>query len=806
MTDSPALSTGVPSIGDLIAQRYSRRDALRGSATAAAGVVLGGSMLAACGGGGSGGGSSSNPPPTVSAVASPTSVTSGNRVTVTGTATDDGSVTGTTFVQVSGPAANLSATTGLTTSFIAPATISATTVVLRFTATDNSNGTNSFDLSIAVNPAVLGFTAAPKNRNDLVTLPAGYALSVLYRTGDPLTAATPAYANNGTDTDFANRAGDHGAGFYYFGLVASGTGVNVSNNTRGLLTVNHEGITQAYLHPAGPTAPGGNRPVSEVVKETEAHGVSVVEIASTAGAFATVSGSAYNRRVTPSTPVVFNGPVKGNALLQTAFSADGTAGRGTIGNSALSQTSWGTALTSEEKWARYFRRPPAADDARRTAKQLTALRRYGVTDPFGLYGWATTTPSNSLYARWDAQATGAAATADFRNEPNQFGWVVEVDPYDKAASVRKRTALGRFAHSGVATANFVVGIKPAIYMADAGENEYLYKFVSNTAWASADAGAADRMAIGDKYYDTGTLYVAKFANDGTGTWLPLTFGTTGLDAANAIYSFADQADVLTHARLAGDVLAATPMNRPSWTQVSAITADVYIAINGNTANTATNGPNPRAYVDPPSATVGNRNGHILRLREAGSLPEATTFTWDIYLFGAGADLDAANINISALDAGNDFSGPEALRFARGSNPAGLGTPLLWVQTDDQAYRDVTNNQLLAGLAGPVGDGGTATDKTITNSGGGTQATKIGKAPGAALKRFLVAPVEAAVTGVDSTPDGRTLFVNIQHPGENGTAAAPTSNWPANQSAAAPGARPRSATIAITRTDGGVVGL
>ena len=806
MTDTTRTN---PTIGDLIARRYSRRDALRGSASVA-GVVVGGSLLAACGGGDDAG--TSDPVPTVTATASPSTATTGTRVTITGTATDNGSITGTTFVQVAGPAVTLSATTGLTTSFIAPATAATTPVVIRFTATDNSANTASFDVSVVSNPAVLGFTAVAKSLADRVTVPAGYTVTTLAATGDPLASGVGAYSNAGTDADFASRLGDNGAGFVYFGVVAgTATGIDVSNSARGLLAMNHEGITQAYLHPAGPTAPGGVRPTAEVAKEIEAHGLSVFEVAANAtNAWATVPASAYNRRVTPSTPVVFTGPVRATANLQTAFSTDGTTGRGTIGNSALSATNWGTAITSEEKWARYFRRPAAVDDARRTPKQLAALRRYGVTSDTGLYSWATAAAAGSQYARWDAQATGGSATADYRNEPNQFGWVLEVDPYDKAATVRKRTALGRLAHSGIVQYPPVATVKPVIYMADAGQNEYFYKFVSTAAYAAADSIATDRMAVGDKYLDAGTLYVARFAADGSGTWVPLTFATNGLDAANATFSFVDQADVLTHARIAGDILAATPMDRPAWTQINVTTGEILLALTGDSASvgaTNVNAANPRAYVDAPSPEVGNRNGHIIRLRETGNLPDATTFAWDIFLFGSGADLDATNVNVSGLNDTNDFSGPEGLRFARVSNASGNGTPLLYVQTDDQAYRDVTNNQMLIALgAGSVGDNGTAAAKTITN-GASTQATRVGlPITPTRLKRFLVGPVEAAVTGVDTTPDGRTMFVNIQHPGENGTATAPTSNWPANQNAAAPGARPRSATIVITRTDGGVVGL
>jgi secreted PhoX family phosphatase len=118
--------------------------------------------------------------------------------------------------------------------------------------------------------------------------------------------------------------------------------------------------------------------------------------------------------------------------------------------------------------------------------------------------------------------------------------------------------------------------------------------------------------------------------------------------------------------------------------------------------------------------------------------------------------------------------------------------------------------MLAALPGRVGDGGA---KTITNSDGATtrtQSTIAGRAAtGANLKRFLVGPKECEITGIDTTPDGRTLFVNIQHPGEETTTGCPNtvpSNWPASQTAPTAVSRPRSSTIVITKDDGGVIGL
>ncbi|MET0374951.1 MAG: alkaline phosphatase PhoX, partial [Rhizorhabdus sp.] len=160
-----------------------------------------------------------------------------------------------------------------------------------------------------------------------------------------------------------------------------------------------------------------------------------------------------------------------------------------------------------------------------------------------------------------------------------------------------------------------------------------------------------------------------------------------------------------------------------------------------------------------------------------------------------------------LTARNDFSSPDGLWFARPQNASGLVQPVLWIQTDDGAFTDRTNNQMLAAMPGSVGDGAAV---TITNPGVGgtaTQATRVGAvATDATLRRFLVGPIGCEITGVDTTPDGRTLFVGIQHPGEDGSANAPDSHWPDSQAGGGGTARPRSAIVAITKEDGGVVAL
>ncbi|MBB4155608.1 hypothetical protein GGQ80_003533 [Sphingomonas jinjuensis] len=805
-------------LNDLVAERYSRRQTLMGGISAMAAAAFGSAMLTGCDDDGD-----RNDAITVSA-GSAVATAAGKTVTLVGTVTGSGGRSS-GWQQTSGPTVALTDAGDGKATFVAPGVATATTLGFRFAGTSSGGTTSTADTTVTVAPASLDFTAVPKSLADVVAVPAGYSVTVLYRLGDPISGSVAAYANDGSDTNFAGRAGDHHDGMSYFGLAASGTSADTSNSSRGLLVMNHENITQSYLHPNGPTSTNGVRPTAEVIKEIEAHGVSVVEITrASTGAWSYVAGSSLNRRVTPFTPTSFSGPVAGNALLFTAYSPTGVAGRGTINNCANGTMPWGTYLTCEENWAGYYRRE-AGDNARRAAalgaKSVVAFTRYGLstgsgdTLRVGNYGWATAAAGDSRIAKFNATVDAtkpANGTGDFRNEPNQYGWVVEIDPYDPSSTPRKRTALGRMNHEGCWPGRTVAGVKPAFYMGDDAQNEYIYKFVSNTAWSAADATPSSRLAIGDKYLDSGTLYVARFNADGSGQWLPLVFGQGPLTATGyATYAFADQADVLTHARLAGDALGATKMDRPEWTAVNPVTGEMYCTLTNNSSRTVANtdAANPRAYTDPKTTggqTNGNANGHIVRLRETGDTTEATSFTWDIYAFGSGADLNAQNINLSSLDATNDFSSPDGLWFARSSNVSGQGTPLLWIETDDGAYTDVTNCMLLAAIPGTVGDGGTRTITNTLGSTSGTQATRVGKTSGASLKRFLVGPKECEITGIDTTPDGRSLFVNVQHPGENGGPSNITSTWPQSQATGTGTGRPRSATIVITKNDGGIVGI
>lgn len=805
--------SGNLSLNRIVEERYSRRTTLFGGLKASAAAFLGTSLLTACFDDNNGSTATAR---TVNA-GQDAATTTGNVITLQGAVTGFTAVTP-RFTQVSGPQVTFLEQTESSASFIAPAVATPTPLTFRY-----ESGEVTDETVIMVSPAQLTFTVVPKNFDDVVRVPGGYSVSVLTALGDPIAAGVPAYANDGSDTNFAQRIGDHGDALYYFGLGANGLRDD-NSSTRGILAQNHENLNEQYLHTGGITIDAsGARPAAEVIKEIEAHGVSFVEVRDTTGNrdWEYVQNSPLNRRITPNTPTTFTGPARGSAMLVTAFSPAGTDGRGTVNNCANGHTAWATLLTCEENWAGYFRRDntgTGTDNAQRSARELTSLRRYGVTSTSGgsARRWSFAQPTGPLFQRWDARATGASAADDFRNEPNQYGWVVEIDPYNPNSAPRKRTALGRFAHEGAWPGRFIPGQKVVVYMGCDSRGEYLYKYVSNTDWVASYAQSTDRLAIGDKYLDSGTLYVARFNADGSGTWLPLVFGQVPnrpIVGADPEYVFADQADILINTRLAADAVRATPMDRPEWTAVNPANGEVYLTLtNGSSTSRPVDGTdaaNPRHYVEPrgTGATTGNPNGHIIRFRETGGSNAATTFVWDIYLFGADSIDAGPNVNISGLGADNDFSSPDGLWFSRDQNPSGQIRPLAWIQTDDGAFIDRTNNQMLAALPGTVGDGGPVTI-TNTNAAGvsATQATIAGaQATPATIKRFLTGPTDCEITGVDSTPDGRTLFVGIQHPGEDGTTDAPSSHWPQSQTGTTSG-RPRSGVVVVTRDNGGIVGL
>ena len=713
-------------------------------------------------------------------------------------------------------------------------------------------------------PVTLGFMAVNKNKLDNITVPPGYTATVIYATGDSIDPTVPDYLNNGSQDNFARRSGDHHDGMHFFGMSTAGTPAP-SNNDRALLVMNHENIagTVQFMHVAGPTTTAaGGRPEAEATKEIDAHGVSIIELGKTSGKYGYVKSSSFNRRVTAATQMNLSGPASGSVFTKTRFSPAGTQTRGTINNCGNGYTPWGTYLTAEENWAGYFTR--GADTAARTQKENSALLRNGIAaGRNGNNRWASVVPSDATstaFSRWDITATTALpadGTGDFRNAANTFGYIVEIDPYNPVSTPVKRTALGRRANEGAWPSLAVVGQPIAFYMGCDSRGEYIYKFVSKKLWAAADANRADRLNVGAEYMDEGTIYAARFNANGTGTWLKLDLSNPDVAAGVPVsaqnpagYTFDSLADICVNTRLAADAAKATRMDRPEWTAVNPKNGEIYITLTenpdrGNTTGVSGNNflnpevdpANPRYWLDSKGissqnaaaipAQRGNVNGHIMRIREDADSAGAVVFKWDIFLFGAQAKADSglddvnyqANVNLSGLSDFNDLSKPDGCWFSKVSG-------ILWIETDDNTYTDVTNAMLLAAVPGMHGDGGAITvndkadgspNRTVT--GDKAVQTFMGKKmTDVTFKRFLTAPTGAEVTGVAESPDGRTLFVNIQHPGENTSTALFAagmfeSNWPGNGSGIAaaygPGgasARPRSSTLMITKNDGGIIGL
>jgi secreted PhoX family phosphatase len=580
---------------------------------------------------------------------------------------------------------------------------------------------------------VPGFAPVSTSTADAVRVPQGYTANVLYAWGDPVghPSGSPAFrqdAGNSADEQ-ALQAGMHHDGIHYFPLPY---GSKSSNS--GLLVMNHEYTDDGLLHSDG----FANWSAEKVRKAQNAHGCSVVEVREKGGQWEVVRPSPFARRITAQTPMRIAGPAAGHALMKTAADTTGMNVIGTFNNCAHGYTPWGTYLTCEENWDTYFI----------NSGTLSAdHRRNGVNAKGRGYRW------NEFDERFDA--------GKHPNEPNRHGWVVEFDPYNPQSQPVKRTALGRFSHEGAWPAKTADG-RLVIYMGDDRVFEYIYKFVSRDRINNGDRNANASLL------DHGTLYVAKFSDDGRGEWLPLVHGQGALTAANG---FADQADVLVRTRAAADTVGATKMDRPEWIAVHPQTNEVYCTLTNNSQR----GAKDRAGTDRANPRAANVFGQIIRWREAGNDPAGLRFEWD--LFAVAGDPQIADVARQGNIKGDAYGSPDGLWF----DDSGM----LWIQTDVSTstlnkgpYERLGNNMM---LAADVRTGMT--------------------------KRFLTGPAGCEVTGVVMTPDARTMFVNIQHPGETASERNDPKNpkvvssWPDG----AAGGRPRSATVVIRKGDGGLIG-
>lgn len=605
---------------------------------------------------------------------------------------------------------------------------------------------------------LLGFKPVPIAVDDKVAVPEGYKVQVLAPWGTPINGTSPAYQPGAvTGADQALQVGTHHDGMHFFPIEGS--------SEDGLLVMNHEYVEPRFFHAKKWKGQkldnetvvfdaNGMRDADEVLAEINGHGCTVIRIRKGADGNWAIVEDPMNRRVTGLTPMEIAGPLRGSQHLVTKYSPDGTKTRGTLNNCAHGVTPWNTYMSAEENWAGYFVNTDMEGDKPKLPREQA---RYGVPTKVSRYGWEKAAGGADEFLRFDASTKGASAAEDYRNEPSTFGWLIEFNPFDPASVPKKRTALGRFAHEGIVFAPVAAGKPVVCYSGDDARFEYIYKFVSSKPY---DPAAADGSLL-----DEGTLYAAKFNADGSGEWLALAPGQNGLTPENG---FADLADILVNTRLAADTAGATKMDRPEWGAVDPGTGEVYFTLTNNTRRTQT-------QVDAVNPRAENTFGQIVRWRYENTDHTAARFQWDLFVL-AGNKGSSATFKGEALNEDSIFACPDGLWCDANSR--------LWIQTD-------------MGDIGPPFKG--ALEPFGTN-----QMLAADPSTGE-VRRFLTGPWGQEVTGVITTPDQKTMFVNLQHPGAHATdeqfaAGDFGSGFPDYA-----GAVPRSATLVITRVDGGIIG-
>ena len=561
-----------------------------------------------------------------------------------------------------------------------------------------------------------GFEQIPANALDTVTVPQGFKATPMVNWGDPLWSNSPAFdwSTSGTAAQQEMAFGDNNDGMTIFSI-----------DGRTVLVTNQEYTNQDIANPTRESKKAETD--DDVLKGMLAHGVTVVEIAKTGGKWAVVKDSPLNRRVTPKTAMVLEGPGAGHDLLKTVADPEGRNCFGTWNNCANGSTPWGTYLACEENFNGYFR------SSNPDIEVSPAKKRYGIGVKDRGYSWA------QIDDRFDI--------AKDPNESNRSGYVVEIDPSDPNSTPKKRTALGRFKHEN---AELVINRdgRVVVYLGDDERGEFLYRYVSNEFYS---VGGSTSDLLND-----GKLHVAKFSDDGRGEWVELSPEATGMTAA----------EICIHTRMAGSAVSATTMDRPEWIAAHPTKAEVYVALTNNKNRgikpnkggdaMPVNGPNPHAC---------NKYGQIVRWMPDDEDHTAAGFAWNIFVLAGNpsvhSDLRAGSENVNA---DNMFNSPDGIKFDDNG--------ILWIQTDgnyknNDDFAGQGNNQMLAAD------------------------TEIGE-----IRRFLVGPPACEVTGLDFSPDRKTMFVGIQHPGEKGFEC----HWPGGGTTT-----PRSGIVAVTRDDGGVIG-
>lgn len=581
-----------------------------------------------------------------------------------------------------------------------------------------------------------GFEAISLDQGDELVVAEGHTAVPFLRWGDPIYADSPEFdLNNQTKEAQEVQIGYNCDWIGWFPLPQGSDSVD-----HGLLAINHEYTNPEIMFPGYLTFEGEGEDAEPIINtsqeivdvELAAHGLTVIEVKRDEnGAWAPVLESEYNRRITGTTPMELMGPAAGDAMLQTSEDGTGINVTGMLNNCAGGHTPWGTILTCEENFHQYFANLAGVSDTAAAEK----LARYGLPEEASERLW------EDFYPRFDL--------AQEPNEPNRFGWVVEIDPYDPTSTPKKRTSMGRFKHEGATSALGKDG-QVAFYTGDDERFDYAYKFVTSGGY-----NADDRAANAD-LLDEGTLYVAKFNDDGSGEWLPLVFGEGELTEDNG---FASQADVLIHTRQAADLLGATKMDRPEDFETNPVNGKVYLVCTNNSKRTADE-------VDEANPRPENFWGQIIEVTEEGGDHAATTFAWEIFILAGDIADDAQGAFYGGHTEGvSVFAAPDNLTFDLAGN--------IWISTDGLPNSLPGNDGLFVA----------ATD---------------GEEKGLSRQFFSVV-LGAECSGPIFNGDDTALWTSVQHPGEGGTFEEPVSLWPDGEGA------PRPTVVLITKDDGGPIG-
>ncbi len=593
--------------------------------------------------------------------------------------------------------------------------------------------------------------AAAPITDDAVRVPAGYVVDVIARWGDPIFADAPEFNIDGQSATAQSRQVGYNHDYQaVFGRNAEGTAAT--------LWINHEYTDATRM------IPGYDKTTTDVAKlrawvdiELEAHGGTMVDLSrpDAKSAWKVDRAGKYNRRVTANTRMVFSGPAARDARMITGAT-------GMLNNCGGGKTPWGTVLTAEENFNQYF----ANVDKMPAGVLRDNYRRLGI-------------PAGASDRLWEKAYPDRFDTSVNQEEALKYGWIVEIDPDDPTSVPVKHTALGRFKHEAATVVIAATG-QIVVYSGDDERFEFFYKYVSYGVY-DAKLGKKNSALLAE-----GTLHVAKMLPDGTAEWIPLVYGSRPELSAPR---FTSQADIALRTREAGTAVGATRMDRPEDVETNPLTGKVYVALTNNSNRRATVTDEAEQAANPRwSATEGNRTGHLLELSETSKMGHAgKTFRWDVFMMAGDPGSAGANRVSSISKSG---MGSRDLYFGGYTGTVSpIGAPdnvafspdgMLWVATDG-APNAIGYNDALHAVP--------------------TTGPKRGQ-----VLQFLSVPAGAETCGPEFTDDQKTLFIAVQHPGEDSpiTGRNPRSNtqssWPDG-----PGNAPRPSSIAIRKSDGGVIG-